>query len=218
MKTTINSRVGVRVDPMGNGFEVEGKDYHEAPFDQRWDDLYAHIDEGTGPAQLTYEAYRDTGFYMRFFRYNQDDSIFMTYQMPHAWDPTTDIYPHMHYLPMASGSGVLEFNYAYAWINVNTVLPGASGWTSGSISASLDPSMQYKQKVMGFGPITPSAGQHESSILVFKVERRGQSDLTDTYETSKDHGTASANVGVLFFDIHYQKIKAGTTTQFPDGT
>jgi hypothetical protein len=192
----------------------EDYDFKEAPFCDKWDDLYANIDEGTGPAALTYEAYRDTGFYMRFFRHNQNDSIFMSYQMSHQWDPTTAVRPHMYYFPMASGSGDVKFNYAYAWINVGDTLPSAIGWTSGSVSASLDPSMQYKQKVIGFGTLVPT-NQVESSILVLKVERPA-SDSADTYSTNKDHQTPSANLGIIFFDLHYQKIKAGTSTPFPE--
>jgi len=216
MKTVINNTQGVVSFIEGNGFEIEGKEYHEAAFDQRWDDLYAYIDQGTGPAQLTYEAYRNTGFYMRFFRHNQDDAIFMTYQLPHMWDVGTAVYPHMHYIAMASGSGNVVFDYAYSWVNVHSVLPAANGWISGSVSASLNPSHQYQQSALTFGEMLPD-GNHESSIIVFKVERRGSTNASDTYSASKDHGTAAANVGVLFFDLHYQKIKAGTVTQFPEG-
>lgn len=215
MRTSIDSSRGVVTSKDGDGFSIEGRDHTEAPFGDRWDDLYAHIDEGTGPAALTYEAYRDTGFFMRFFRHNQDDNIFMTYQMSHQWDPTTGVTPHMHCFPMAAGSGVVKFNYAYSWINVGSTLPAAAGWVSGSVSASFDPSMQYMQKIVSFGTIMPS-DQRESSILVFKVERPGSSDAADTYTASKDHGTAAANLGVIFFDLHYQKIKAGTITPFPE--
>lgn len=79
MKISIDSSTGVVTTESGNGVTLEGKDYTEAPFDKRWDDLYAVIDEGTGQAALTYEAYRDTGFYMKFFRHSQDDNIFMHY-------------------------------------------------------------------------------------------------------------------------------------------
>lgn len=67
MKTTINNKNGIIVTNGENGIVLEGRDFRESPFDDRWDDLYANIDEGVGPAALTYEAYRDTGFYMRFF-------------------------------------------------------------------------------------------------------------------------------------------------------
>ena len=202
----------------GDGVSIEGKEYHKAPFDERWDDLSAVISEGTGAAALTYEAYRDTGFFMRFFRHNQDDNIFMTYQMLHSWDPLTAVSPHMHYIPAASGSGVLKFSYSYSWLLVNSGTLGAgASWITGSVSASLDPSMQYMQKIMSFGTIVPPTNAVESIVLVFKVERPGASDAADTYSTSKDHGTAAANVGILYFDLHYQKEKAGTVTPFPEG-
>lgn len=116
---------------------------------------------------------------------------------------------------MSSGSGNIKFNYTYCWINVNEVLPAAIGWTSGSVSASLDPSLQYVQKVISFGTIVPT-NQLESSIFILKVERPGASDSADTYVTSKDHQTAAANLGIIFFDLHYQKIKAGTIAPFPE--
>ena len=49
MKTSITSHSGVVQYKDGNGILIEGKEYHEAPFDDRWDDLIAVIDEGTGP-------------------------------------------------------------------------------------------------------------------------------------------------------------------------
>lgn len=214
MKTSITSHFGVLTEA-GQGVSIEGKEYHEAPFDDRWDDLIATIDEGTGPAQLTYEAFRDTGFFMRFFRHNQDDNIFMTYQLPHQWNPSTSVSIHAHIIPMASGSGDAKFNFAYSWINVGESFPAASGWISGSVSASLTPAHQYKQSIVSFGSIAPT-NQRESSILIFKAERPGSSDVSDTYATNKDHGTGAANIGILSFDMHYQKSKAGTISPFPE--
>lgn len=217
MKTIIDSTSGLVVDAQGSGLSIEGREYHEAPFDERWDDLIAVISEGGGAAALTYEAYRDTGFFMDFFRHNQNDNIFMRYQMPHGWDPTTSVRPHMHYIPMASGSGDAKFNYSYSWIGVDsgTLGPGST-WTTGSITVSLSSSMQYMQKIVDFGTVVPPAGAVESFVLVFKVERPGGTDAADTYQTSKDHGTASANIALLFFDLHYQKNKAGTVVPFPE--
>ncbi len=214
MKTSITSR-GVVDDGSGDGFYIYDHEHHEAPFDDRWDDEKAELHEGTGQAALTYEAYRDTGFFMKFFRHNQDDNIFLTFQMSHQWDTTTSIRPHMHFFPMSSGSGNVLFNYAYAWTCVGGALSSSSGWTSGSITFAADPSMQYNQKIASFGTIAPLANSKESNILVFKVERSG-TDPSDTYVANKDHGTAAANVGIMFFDAHYQKIKAGSVIEFGD--
>ncbi len=218
MRTIISNDKGLDIQADGDGFVVAGRDFRNAVFEDRWDDLIAFIDQGTGPAALTYEGYRDTGYFMRFFRHNQDDNIFMTYQMPHTWDNTTSIRPHMHLIPMASGSGDVKMDYVYSWSIVGSgTLPAAAGWISGSVTASYTPADQYVQRVMSFGTIVPPANAGDSSILVFKVERPGSSDAADTYQTNKTGGTTSANVGVLFFDLHYQKIKAGSVTEHPEG-
>lgn len=216
MVRTRVSDLGIASDPSGNGFDVYGREYHEAPYDQRWDDQYATIYEGEGASALTYEGFRDTGFFMRFFRHNQNDFIFMSYQMSHQWDNSTNVKPHMHYIPMSAGSGVLKFDYAYSWSMVGGALSGSTGWTSGSISASLAEADQFNQKVISFGTLTPPIGAGDSALLFVKVQRPGASDAADTYQTSKDHGTAAANVGVLFFDLHYRKIKAGSVNEFPE--
>ncbi len=182
MKTSITSHQGLVTDQSGDGIMIEGRDHHEAPFDLRWDDLSAVISEGTGPASLTYEAYRDTGFFMRFFRHNQNDSIFMTYQLPHGWDPSTAVRPHMHALPAAAGSGTVNFNYSYSWLGVNSgTLGNGSSWTTGSISLSIETTDQYKQKIVSFGSITPPSGASESICYFLKL-REILAQLTHTLQ------------------------------------
>jgi len=211
MKTFIDSEKGVHTHANDKGISLEGKDYHEAPFDDRWDDLRAVISEGSGPAALTFEQYRDTDFFMRFFRHNQQDKIYMTYQMPHGWNTSKEVRPHMHFIPMSSGSGIASFNYAYTWANINEEFSNSTGWISGSVQRNLAPSNQYIHSVISFVSIQPPQSAKASSILIFKVERNQQDD---TYETSKDHGTAAANVAILEFDLHYQQLSAGTETEF----
>lgn len=215
VKIRISTTEGlVQESDESGGFDIFGKDYHNAVFDDLWDDEKAEIAEGTGPAALTYEAYQDTGFFMHFFRHNQDDSIFTKYQMSHQWDPTTSVYPHIHFVPMASGTGNIRFSYAYTWSQPFGLFSSSIGWISGTLDVPVSASQQYLQLVANFGEVLPLSGARESDVLIFKVERSGN-DAADTYTASKDHGTAAANVGILFFDTHYRKIKAGTDVQFP---
>jgi hypothetical protein len=208
LKTTIDDARGVVIHRDGSGTRVEGLSYS----DDWWDDAYAYIDQGTGPSALTYEEYRDTGFYMRFFRAGPDDRIFMTYQLSlsHQWNPETAIHPHIHYIPMSSGSGVVKFNYAYAWFSAGETFPSSTGWTSGSVTAFLTPSDQYKSKMLDVCAVVPTT-QVESSHFIIKIERPGSTDPADTYSTNKDHQTPSANIGVLLFDLHFNKNKPGST-------
>lgn len=221
MKTSIDSSRGIVVERDGSGFFVEGKPYTTASiasFDNRWGDLPASVAVDTkGSVGLISEAYRDTGFFVKFFRSNQNDSVFMSFQMPHSWNPSTSVYPHIHVIPMSSGSGVVKMNYAYSWCLVNEALPAGRNWISGSVTASYTPSDQYVHRVISFGSISPPANAVESAMLVFKIERPGMSDNEDTYQMSKGGGTtAAANLAVLFFDLHYQRIKAGSTSQYPE--
>jgi hypothetical protein len=211
MKTYIDSQKGVHTHRDNDGVFIEGKDHKEAPFDNRWDDLRAIVNEGTGPASLTFEPYRDTGFYMRFFRHNQTDRIFMTYQMPHGWDTKSEVRPHMHMIPMGSASGSASFDFSFTWSNIDEMFSGSSGWTSGSVTVPVSALDQYSHKIINFGAILPHSAAKPSSILVFKVERNIS---VDTYESSKDHGTAAANIAILEFDLHYQQLKAGTVGEF----
>lgn len=214
MKTNITSNNGVTISARGeNGVFIEGNEYHEAPFIGRWDDFHGVLSEGTGPASLTYEAYRDTGFFMKFFRYNQSDSIFTVYQMPHTWDYTSNIRPHMHCIPMAAVGGNVAFTYVYTWTVYGDEFPPASGWVTGSIITTFAASEQFKHKSINFGTIIPPANAAESTMLVMKVER---TPSLDTYSGSKDTGTAAANLAILDFDVHYQKLKAGSIIEWGD--
>lgn len=215
MKVQITNAQGVVIEGNGDGFEVEGVEGKKYPFKGLWDDLQGtvHGNTGTGNADLTYEGYRDTDFNMYFFRHNQDDQINVIYQMTHTWDPTTQIWPHMHIIPMSNASGVIYFQYSYAWVPRGSILSANSGWTTGNVSVSVIPTDQYKHITVGFGNITPPVNAGPSTMFLFKMKRLGTSP-SDTYDTNKTDGTGSANVGVLYTDLHFQKNKAGTDTQY----
>jgi len=213
MRTRISNEQGVVTEAAGNGLVIGDREFPEAACDDRWEDLYTELHEGTGPAALTYEQYRDTGYFMHFFRHNQSDLIFMSYQMPHQWDTSTAVRPHLHYVPMATEPGNVRFDYTYVWTGYGDELSGSVGWTSGSIDTAVASSDKYRQSVISFGTLSPPAGAGASAILIMKVER-DRAGIQDTYSGSKDHGTAAANVGVLFFDLHYRRGRPGTVNEW----
>lgn len=201
MRTTITNAQAVVMYLSGSGCYVE--DLENSP---EWTDVRGVPVEGEGAAALTTESYRDTGFLMKFFRYNQADSYFVVWQLPHGWNRGS-VRPHMHMIPMAAGAGTARFNWAYAWTNIGSEFVGASGWTSGSTSISLTVDDQYKHKIINFSNVPAPVGAGNSSILVFKMER---DPATDTYTTGKSGGTASANLGILDLDLHYQQSRIGS--------
>jgi hypothetical protein len=210
MKTDVTPK-GAITYANGDGVYINGVPHEYAAYIDRWEDWHGEPHEGTGPAALTYEAYRNTGFMMQFFRSNQRDSLFTAFQMSHTWDVGSGVRPHMHVIPMASGSGDTIFTYAYAWAAYGDLFPPATGWVSGSVTSSWTPDDQYRHKVISFGAVAAPTGSQESMILVFKCERQ-----SDSYTSSKDHGTASANLAMLDLDLHYLRIKAGSLNEWGD--
>lgn len=215
MKTDIGSR-GVVSQQGSDEVTVFNVPFDKKPFNGRWEDLFAEIHEATGQGALTYEQFRDTGFFMRFFRHNQNDKIFMVYQMRHGWS-VSEVRPHMHWIPMASGSGDVVFEYNYCWACTFDPIPAATHWITGSVTSSLTPPDQYRHQVVTFGSIAPpssSAGMGTSAMLFVAVSRPAKDSAADTYTTSKDHGTAAANAAILYFDMHYQRDYAGSIDEY----
>lgn len=220
MKIDINTRTGFYAEGGSDEVNVQGMDMKNYVFDYAWDDLQGTIHgvQGTGQAGLTYEQYRDTPFSMDFFRHDQSDTLNIVYQMTHMWDSTTGVWPHIHVIPMASGSGNAYFEYSYSWLPINAELPVSASWTVGYKATTFTPEDQFKHKIVSFvtSSIMPPEGAGASTMLFIKMTRLGNSPQ-DTYSTNKAGGggaTAQANLGIVAADIHYQKIKAGTGTQF----
>jgi hypothetical protein len=214
MKVNLTSRQGVVQESGENSVLIEGKEYHEAPFDGRWDDIGAYNEIFIGDSGVTnqYQLYRDTDILVRYFSSDKDHKVVMTFQMPHDWDPGTGVRPHMHYIPMAAGSGSFKLNFTYAWAYFGQEFPDNSRWLSGSILVNVSASMQYTSHIAPFGTIIAPSGSKESSIFMFKVQRVG-SDPEDTYKALNEDGS-TGNISIIYFDTHYQKIKAGTVGEF----
>lgn len=45
---------------------------------------------------------RDTGYLAYFMQHNQDDVVYYTFQLKHAWKRGTAAHLHVHYTPMAT--------------------------------------------------------------------------------------------------------------------
>jgi hypothetical protein len=215
MKINISTTTGVVDYAMGDGVFVNERDLKQHPFFGLWEDLQGVVsdgNDGAGNASLTYEQYRDTGFLMYFTRHNQADIINVIYQMSHSWDSETNVYPHIHVIPMASGDGNVYCTFQYAWHAPGEVLPAVSEWTNGVVTTAFTVADQYKHKIIQLGAFTPPEGAGASSMLLIKLTRAGNNPL-DTYSTNKNHETGAANLALMYCDVHYQKLVAGSVTQ-----
>lgn len=183
----------------------------------RWDDLQGDISQGTGAAALTYEVYRDTPFFMYFFRHGQNDTLSMRFQFPHGVDLTTPVVPHLHVIPMSSPGAAQNVRIIgqYAWAPEGVAIPANVGWTPfGPLIVPYAAADQFKETIINLATIAVPVGFRGSDILLVFVERNG-TDGTDTYNTGKAGGTATANLGLASMDVHYRKATEGSVTVAP---
>lgn len=235
MKTTIDSRSGVVSEIAGNGVFIEGLDaltvgeltvndlrvgglpadeyIVSSSFDDTWDDLQGTFDAASGVASLTIEVYKDA-FSLPFFRHDQNDTVYMRYQMPHGWNKTA-VRPHIHLMPCAQvGLNVtqsIDIGYQLGWLPARGFWP--STWTTGSITVPVSGSMYESHVKASFGEIAVS-NPLASDVLLVRIVRSG-SGAVDTFTTSKPGaGLAAANVAILYADVHYRSDRAGSIAEF----
>lgn len=186
-------------------------------FAPRWTDLQGqlHGTTGTGQADLTYEAYEDTSFRIYFMRHDQNDELHIQFQMPHSWDVNSTVYPHIHVIPAASAASPsnVRFETSYTWTPFNQQMSLSSSWTTGYVNFPVSGSMFRTHCVIELAAVAPATGSRASSLLFLKVRRLGD-DPSDTYTTSKAYGTATANLGIFYADLHYQLCREGTVAKF----
>ena len=206
--------------PTPDGYDVVAgfnDGYWVSRFQGRWNDQQGDISQGVGNAALTYEAFRDTPWKLYCARHDQNDELNFRFQIDHTWRYDLPVVPHLHILPLADpvAPQVAYFDAYYAWSRPEyaaQAVPAVSGWTWVKIPVTIDPGDVYKQKFVSLGTVAPPSWVRESSILLVFVRRLGTSP-SDTYTTGKDHGLASANIGLLSADVHFRRNKTGTLTE-----
>lgn len=192
-----------------------------ARYEGRWDDQQGDISQGAGQAaSLSYDTFRNTPWRVYCMRHDINPEMHFVYQMDHSWRYDLPVFPHLHVLPLAdpASSEDAYFEYSYVWTRPNYAsnpIPVLSGWTSSTLTITVDPGDVFVQKIVSLGEVTPPSWARESSVFILYIKRAGTNG-NDTYDTNKGFGSvAAANLGLLSADIHFRKDKVGTITQFP---
>lgn len=182
-----------------------------------WDDLMVYPDATTksGSYSPTWTRFAQNGGSQGVFLWMFDPSIeqelYFTIQIPHSYKLGTSIYPHVHWTTISgtpTGTNVtwgLEytmikiggtFNSTTTLITSNTVIPPI-GTPTGTRQHIITP----------FGAISGGTAPNDidvSTVLVCRLYRM-VGDSNDTFSNS---------VGLLGFDIHYEKDTEGSRTQY----
>lgn len=187
-----------------------------APIDAGYDDVQGTVDQAAASAALTYETYRDTPLSLYWMRHDQNDAMSLRFQMRHGWDFSA-VEPHFHVLCAGPSDGVLVLDGYYAWTHISgsPVLGPLSAWTPFRVTASLTAAMQWTERGISLGLITPpDPAKVNSANLWMFVRRPGAADPADTYQGTKPTGTGAANIGIVNIDAHVRVYRFGSANLY----
>jgi len=163
----------------------------------RWDDLRVVLDNGSYAASIGYLS-GSSGPQIWYFRDNGTvEAMSFTVQLPHSWKEGTTIYPHLHWVPKASETGNVEWNFEYTWANYDPVTTQVFPAITTSTVVSTGPFTANSHKITALTSANAGidgTGKKISSILICRIWRNS-ANASDTYN---DYA------GVLFIDFHIQ--------------
>lgn len=186
----------------------------------QWDDLQGPVSQAGGVTALTFEQYRNTPFFAYHMRHDQDDTLYYTFQLKHAWKRGTDAHLHVHYTPLATWTPGAPIKYvgwevSHFWTTSGLEVPVATSWTTTLVQMPVYPTDQFKLLLFELIDFAPPETAKESSLVLIRIRRLGTTGITDTYTDNKTGGTVAANLVVWDFDMHIQLDKPGTVTEYP---
>ncbi|MGL4809234.1 MAG: hypothetical protein ACRC4O_10865 [Giesbergeria sp.] len=181
-----------------------------------WHDLIGDIQQAAAVGALTSEVYRDTPELWYWLSRSQNDSLSLKFQMPHDWDPTQAIEPHLHVVGAAPTTGNVRIIGRYAWSHFGDLaLPALSGWGTIDTTTQILDTEQWVPKAISLGQLSPpTLAQKPSAFLHLWIQRPGQSDALDTYDGNKPSGTAAANLGLEGLDCHVLRTGLATAGRY----
>lgn len=180
-----------------------------------WNDLVGTFNQAAASAAWTYQKYADTEFMAFFSRYDQDDAVSLTYQMPHGW--TKDgVKPHLHFTPCSAVGGVAVFDGRYRWQRLTYGLALWADWTPFRVEVPIAAGQQFQEVIAPlFTANPPPEAQFPSANLAIWLRRPGNSDPGDTYQTNQPYGpTQQANLMLTYVDAHVRADSLGTAGEF----
>jgi len=162
----------------------------------RWDDLRMPGNTGkpgaaipdfeTGIASLG----NSVGVYC--FDKNTDEELYFVTQVPHAYKEDSDMELHIHWFPVDSGGGTVQWVTEVDWMNISGTIPATSTFTNSPATAD---GTAFKHQYHDIVDLT-GTGKTISSIFTIHLYR----DANETHGTDDYDDDAC----LLEIDIHYQ--------------
>ena len=137
-----------------------------------------------------------TGIFAALFDKAAIEQVHFDREIPHDYKEGSDIFPHVHWMPTTTGTGVVVWGLEYAWANIGDPLPNTTLIYGSQAGAGVALTVQIVG--LGTGGIS-GTGKTRSSTIVGRLFRFA-SDAADTY---------NADAVGLDIDFHYEIDRIG---------
>ncbi|HBG69973.1 MAG: hypothetical protein A2W93_05630 [Bacteroidetes bacterium GWF2_43_63] len=156
-------------------------------------------------SQFKNDGSTSQGVYLWMFSEAAEQEVFFTVQLPHSYKTGTAIYPHVHWATTTgtpSGSDVV-WSLEYSVIAIGGTFSNTSSINATNLNASISPSGTFQHLISSF-PTISGTGLEISTVIIGRLYR------------NVGHGadTFANPVGLLGFDIHFEKDTDGSRTEY----
>lgn len=130
------------------------------------------------------------------------EQIYFTIQLPHSYKEGSDLYAHVHWMPVNTNAGNVKWQLEYSVISIGATF-GAPTTISVTTAAA---GIAWRHQISSF-PTISGSGLTISNILIGRLFRN-PTDGADTYES---------DAAYLGLDIHFQQDSVGSLNETSKG-
>lgn len=177
-----------------------------------FDDLMVYPDAtgkgGSNPPTWTFfknNGSGSQGVYLWMFSSSTEQEVYFTIQLPHSYKVGSNIYPHIHWTTATgtpSGSDVV-WSLEYTIVAIGGTFSNTTTINATNIIAAITPTGTHQHLISSF-PAISGTGLGISTVIIGRLYRN-VNHASDTFANL---------VGLLGFDIHFEKDTDGSRTEF----
>lgn len=170
---------------------------HNQFMEPKWDDIVFEFTPTRKNPTTDLPHYDEANIGLLFPQNDATEAVFITCQLPHAWEVGSIIYPHVHVVQAHAGQAVFKMDYK--WYDIGDPIPAE--WTTYVMDTYADTSaysVPRSQILKGTG--IDGTGKDISSILKLKLYRDDNAYVGDILADQ--------------FDIHILIDELGSRTEY----
>lgn len=172
-----------------------------------WKDYVADLTnaKAVGQAQPNWSQFNGTGIYAWQFSASAMNELWASFHINHDYKPGSNIYPHVHWCPTNTNTGVVRWGFEYVVARGHNQQAFGSSSTVYVEQAATGTSYMHQIAEFADGQAFNTYLEPDS-LLLFRIFRDA-AHINDTY---------NAVCFGLYLDLHVQSDRDVTTTKAPN--